>query len=155
VTILENGKETRSQSNNWRRKRLRAPPRVMPVGPILIVDDDLDDANLARRIVLKLFPESEVVVCGSARKAVEYLEAGSIPALMLLDLRMPEMDGFAFLEWLTSHGAHVRIPVVVLSGLHELEHLRRAYSLHARAFLVKPVTLESLRSVFLSLNFAV
>jgi len=127
----------------------------VPSGPVLIIDDELDDANLARRVVGKVFPHVEIVLAASARRAVEYLESGAIPFLILLDLKMPEMDGFAFLEWLRSTGGFARIPVVVISGLDELENLRRAYALHARAFLVKPVTLDSVRSVLMSLNFAV
>ncbi len=134
---------------------MQAPIPTSPNGPILIIDDELDDANLARHIVLKVCPGGEVAICNSAHKAVEYLETGAVPSMILLDLKMPEMDGFAFLEWLKTHESDARIPVVVLSGLNELEHLRRAYALHARAFLVKPITLESLRSVFMSLNFAV
>jgi len=139
----------------WRRHRLHGPPRIFLTGPILIIDDVLDDANLAKRAAMRAFPDAKTHVCGSARKAVEYLEEGATPSLILLDLRMPEMDGFAFLEWLKTDDTNASIPVVVVSGLPELEHLTRAYSLHARAFLVKPVTPESLRSVLVSLNFAV
>jgi CheY-like chemotaxis protein len=145
----------RLPAGDMRRRRLRAPVRIVPSGPILIVDDDLDDANLARRVVGKVFPKVEIVVAASGRRAVEYLESGAAPFLILLDLKMPEMDGFAFLEWLRSSDAFSRIQVVVISGLDELENLRRAYALHARAFLVKPITLDSVRSVLISLNFAV
>jgi len=138
-----------------RRHRLHGPPRIFLTGPLLIVDDVLDDANLARRATLRALPEAEVTVCGSARKAVAFLESGDVPSLILLDLRMPEMDGFAFLEWLKADNTYARIPVVVLSGLPELDCLTQAYALHARAFLVKPVTPESLRGVLASLNFAV
>jgi CheY-like chemotaxis protein len=134
---------------------LRAPTRLTPAGTFLIVDDDLDDAKLARRMVVNMLPDAKIVLCATAQEGLAYLESGGAPFLILLDLKMPEMDGFAFLEWLKTHPAYSSIPVVVLSGLHELQHLKRAYALHARAFLVKPITPESLRSVLLSLNFAV
>ncbi len=115
----------------------------------------MDDANLARRAAMKILPESVVTICVSAQNAVACLESGVRPTVVLLDLKMPEMDGFAFLEWAEIHEELSRIPVVVVSAFQELENLRSAYALHARAFLVKPITPESLRSVLLSLNFAV
>ena len=74
------------------------------------------------------------------------------PSAILLDLKMPEMDGFSVLEWLAGEPKFAHIPVIVLSGLAELTNLRRAYALRARAYLIKPVANDSLRDVFSSLN---
>lgn len=130
-------------------------------GLILIVDDNLDEAKLAERIVTTVYPGRPVRIVHSGKELSAYLKAEGayadrtrypFPAAILLDLKMPEMDGFGVLEWLRSERDFANIPVIVLSGFSELSNLRRAYSLRARAYLIKPVAEESLRSVLSSLN---
>jgi CheY-like chemotaxis protein len=143
------------------RKHSRSQRRFSFSGPALIVDDILDDANLAKRVLARLHPDLPILVFTTAREAVAHLEKslaegvpGSAASLILLDLKMPEMDGFAFLEWVKLQPEHADIPIIVLTAHDDLAHLRRAYGLHARAFLLKPVNLDSLRSVLTSLNLA-
>jgi len=66
-------------------------------------------------------------------------EAFPYPSLIMLDLRMPAMDGFEVMAWLKSHSLHAAIPVIVLSAFDQQQNIRRAYQLGARTFLSKPV----------------
>jgi len=133
-------------------------------GPILIVDDDSDDANLTKRTIDLLRPDVPVQIIGSGKSLVAFLEGESaysdpithpLPSVILLDLIMPEMDGFAVLEWIGRQPKFATIPVIVLTAYPDLPHLNRAYALSARAFLVKPINLPSFRDTLASLNLTV
>ncbi|MEO5568642.1 MAG: response regulator [Gemmatimonadaceae bacterium] len=91
--------------------------------PVLIVDDDPDARALVRRLLEQqgLTP----VEAGNGREALERV-AERVPSLILLDLMMPEMDGFAFLHALRERPGGENIPVIVLSALElTAEHRRR------------------------------
>jgi CheY-like chemotaxis protein len=144
-----------------RRTHSRKKPWNKAEGPILIVDDDLDDARLTKRSIQTFRPDSEVRICGSGRHFLAYLEGTGeysdrnvhpLPSLVLLDLRMPEMDGFAVLEWVKAQPKYANIPIVVLSALEDSHVLKRAYSLSARSYLFKPINVEAFHNVLTSLN---
>jgi CheY-like chemotaxis protein len=131
---------------------------------ILIIDDDPDDANLIRRAVSGLHPKALVQTVTSGLELKAYLngqaryaerEAFPYPALILLDLRMPEMDGFEVMEWLKSQPAHAAIPVIVISAFDRQPNIRKAYQLGARTFLSKPVHPEKIRDAIRALMLPV
>jgi CheY-like chemotaxis protein len=126
----------------------------------------VDDAKLVKRAIEKLRPEvpPTVQICSSGKEFIAYLEgtgkfsereAEPLPSILLLDLKMPEMDGFAVLEWIKAQPKFSHIPVVILSGFEDVSHLRRAYSLNAKSYLAKPVNMESFRDILSSLNVAI
>lgn len=134
------------------------------MGPVLIVDDDLDAAKLTKRAIEALRPIFPVRMVHSGKDVLAYLEnkgsyldpsANPVPSVVLLDLKMPEMDGFEVLKWVKSEPKHAYIPVVVVSALEDVNYLKRAYSLQASSYLFKPISVESVRSVVLSLNIAI
>jgi len=117
-------------------------------GTILIVDDDPDYTRLAQLLLARICPRFSSVAMHSGRELISYLEgeAGltdrsklSYPILLLLDVRMPGMNGFDVLCWLRDHPPWQRIPVVVLTSCGEIELAQRAYALGARSFLTKPL----------------
>lgn len=121
---------------------------------IIIVDDDPDDANLIKRAVLGLHPKPSVQTVTSGKDLTDYLdgagryadrEAFPYPGLILLNLRMPGMNGFEVMEWLKSQPLHVAIPVIVVSSFDRQQKIRRSYQLGARTFLSKPVHPETIR----------
>ncbi|HEX3718744.1 MAG TPA: response regulator [Verrucomicrobiae bacterium] len=133
-------------------------------GPILIVDDNPDDAKLAQRAFERLNPQFPINFVCSGRDLLNYLEgvktssgaaASTIPSVILLDLKMPEMDGFAILEWMAKRPQFAGIPVIILSTFDDLLHIKQAYSLGARSYLLKPITGDALRDALSSLNIAV
>ena len=117
-------------------------------GTVLVVDDDLDDAGLARRTIGKLFPQLGTRAVHSGEELISYLQGKNgfsdrtefpYPVLLLLDLKMSGLDGFDVLLWLRDHPPHNFIPVIVLTGTGEMELAKRAYALGARSFLTKPL----------------
>jgi CheY-like chemotaxis protein len=127
---------------------------------ILIVDDSSDDAMLIKRAVLSLRPKSPVETVSSGKELTAYLEgqgryadrqAFPYPGLILLDLRMPEMNGFELLGWLKNEPRHAAIPVIVISAFDRQRDIRKSYQLGARTFLRKPVKAETIRDAIRAL----
>jgi signal transduction histidine kinase/DNA-binding response OmpR family regulator len=87
---------------------------VAGAGPVLLVEDDEAARERTRRVLDRLgFAAAEA---GNGLEALRWLEANGPPSLILLDLMMPEMDGFAFLEAIQGHPAVDQVPVVVLTA---------------------------------------
>jgi len=83
-------------------------------GPVLLVEDDQAARDATRRMLYKLgFKAAEAA---NGRDALKWLEDNGEPALILLDLMMPEMDGFAFLDAIRDRPALKAVPVVVLTA---------------------------------------
>lgn len=136
-------------------------PRSMDVKPrasvtIVMADDDPDDCKLARdafdeaRLSNRLlFVKDGVELLELLRREGAYAsEAGEpLPALILLDLNMPRMDGRETLEQIKADPALRHIPVVVLTTSRAEEDVMRSYRLGANSYIVKPVTFESLVEV--------
>lgn len=110
---------------------------------ILVVEDDID---IREAIALLLADEGYEVACvGDGSEALSYLHEGHTPALILLDIMMPGMDGYAFREAQQMEPELARIPVVVLSASSNLA--QRARTLGAAAAIEKPVQVEQLVKV--------
>src|SRR5215813_10024346 len=106
---------------------------------VLIVDDDADIREL-----MKIFLETDgyrVSVAADGYEAFEQLRTNGRPALILLDLMMPRMDGEQFLKQLHS-SRFAKTPVVIMSG-HNAAH-KKAEELEAVCCLMKPVELDEL-----------
>ena len=103
---------------------------------LLVVEDE---ENLAAGLKLNFELEGyEVSAFGDAREALAWLEAGHVPAVVLLDLMMPGMNGWQFLAALDERPALGRLPVIVLTGARESDGLQ------VSALLKKPVDLDVL-----------
>lgn len=120
---------------------------------ILIVEDDPYDSQLIVRAMKKARIINPVQTVGNGEEAVSYLQGASpydnreqhpLPTLILLDLKMPLMDGFEFLAWLRSHTKLRNLPVVVLTSSNQTPDIERAYELGANSYLVKPVKSDAL-----------
>ncbi len=117
------------------------------------MEDDPNDVLLIERAFRKAGLPRPVSV-RDGEQAVAYLsgegeyadrERHPLPSLLLLDLKMPRMDGFEVLRWLRSHpGGLRRLPAVVLTGSGEAADIDRAYELGANSYLVKPPVFASL-----------
>jgi len=75
-----------------------------------------------------------------------------LPSLVMLDLKMPVMDGFETLQWIRTKSAKPNQPVVVLTCSDETKDLKRAYALGANSFLMKPINVEDLLLMMKSLE---
>lgn len=126
-------------------------------GPVVIVDDDPCDASLSQMVIRELDPKFPVQILSSGEDLLAYLQGNDpygdhtqypMPCLVLLDLKMPGMDGFEVLEWLQGHPEHANIPIVVLSGfVGMVEQVTRAYGQGAHAFLTKPIQVGDIQNV--------
>jgi CheY-like chemotaxis protein len=114
--------------------------------PILLLEDSPDDVALLRRALNHARIGSPLQVVASVPDAIAYLQGtGSfaereefpLPELILADLKLPEMDGFAFLEWKREQPEFKEILTVVVSGDDDPLRVRRACALGASAFLHK------------------
>lgn len=84
-------------------------------GPILIVDDDEQARELYSQLVAEVFPGNPIIQAEDGAVALKYI-AEKTPVLVILDLQMPNVDGFTVLDHLRAQAATRRVPVVVMSG---------------------------------------
>lgn len=118
-------------------------------GTILLVDDNEFDTELALLALDCLGAAESTLPVSGGEEALRYLDAQvsaglPLPALMLLDLKMPRMDGHEVLRAVQRRPEFGQIPVVVFSGSGEPQDVRRSLELGAKAHFVKPVTLDRL-----------
>lgn len=114
---------------------------------VLLVEDNPDHALLAKLGISRLDEVREVRVAGDGVQALELLEAGPPPDLVLLDLKLPRLDGFAVLERLRAHPSLRGVPVVVLSTSPAEVDRARSVALGASAYLRKPLDPGALRTL--------
>jgi len=128
---------------------------------ILLVEDDPNDVLLVQRASRKADLVSPLQVVGDGEAAVAYLaghgpyadrERYPLPALILLDLRLPRKSGFEVLEWLRQQPGLKRLPVVVLTSSRDSPDVNRAYELGVNSYLVKPVRFEELLALMQALH---
>lgn len=124
----------------------RLADRRLDVRPILLVEDNEDDVLLTRRAFLKAGVRNEVVVTHDGREALDALEEGrfreALPSLVLLDLKLPHMDGTEVLRRLRTDPRTRILRVVVLSSSREARDIRRCAELGANSFIRKPVDFD-------------
>jgi two-component system response regulator len=117
---------------------------------ILLVEDDASDEKLTLRAFRKLDVSSEFVVAHDGAEALEYLEgtgryAGSpkpLPAMVLLDLKLPRVDGLEVLRRIRANPRTRNLPVAILTGSNEGEDRARSFSFGATAYVRKPVDFD-------------
>jgi CheY-like chemotaxis protein len=114
---------------------------------ILMVEDDPRDVELSLTALEQHRLANEVVVVGDGEEALDYLyrrgkftaRASGNPAAVLLDLKLPKVDGLEVLQQIRSDEALKMIPVVVLTSSREERDLVASYQLGVNAYVVKPV----------------
>jgi CheY-like chemotaxis protein len=117
------------------------------VGRILMVEDDPKDVELTLTALEDYNLANEVVVTHDGEEALDYLygrgkytaRPADLPAVMLLDLKLPKVDGLEVLRQVKSDDRLKFIPVVVLTSSHEEKDLISSYKLGVNAYVVKPV----------------
>ena len=115
---------------------------------ILLIEDNPDDQDLTLRALRKNQIKSRVVVVSDGAEALDYLfargahadrDVESDPNLVLLDLKLPKVDGLEVLEKLRQHERTRHLPVVVLTSSSQQSDICSAYNLGANSFIRKPV----------------
>lgn len=112
---------------------------------VLLVDDQLDILDSLRLYLRSALPGVDVVVAPSAREALEVLEGRQVD-LVITDLRMPEVDGFEFIQRL--RGAEPDLPVFLMTAYAQTELAKQALASRAfQEFVAKPIDTERLVSL--------
>ena len=118
---------------------------------VLHVEDDADHADLVERCFSRHRPESRIVRVPDGEAALEYLKKNDStaprPFLILLDLRLPKVDGIDVLRAVKANPSLAAIPVVVLTTSDSESDVSRAYEHHANSYLVKPHDFRRLDSM--------
>ena len=117
------------------------------IGRILLAEDDPRDVELTLTALGEYNLANEVVVVNDGEQALDYLRyrgehserPGGDPAVVLLDLKMPKVDGFEVLRTIKGDERLRLIPVVVLTSSREEQDLVESYRLNVNAYVVKPV----------------
>ena len=117
------------------------------IGRILLVEDDPKDTELTMTALEEYNLSNEVVVATDGEEALDYLyhrgkfqrRSGDNPAVMLLDLKLPKIDGFEVLQRVKADEKLKMIPVVVLTSSREERDMVASYTLGVNAYVVKPV----------------
>jgi len=119
--------------------------------PILLVEDNPIDLDLTLRALAKRKLKNPVEVARDGEEALAWLprwESGEpVPIVILLDLKLPRIDGLEVLRQLREHSIGKTIPVVVLTSSNEDKDIQTAYTLHANSYIVKPVNFDKFMEV--------
>ncbi len=115
---------------------------------ILIVEDDEGHATLIQMNLRDAGIDNEIVHVLNGRAALDFVQAAQQakhiqPLLILLDLNLPEIDGFGVLAQLKSDANTRRIPVIILTSTDDKREIARCYELGANIFLRKPIEYAS------------
>ena len=113
---------------------------------ILLVDDNEDDVLMAKKAFSQLSFPHKLETVMSAQSALDYLQCRGkyadrkaiLPDMLLLDINMPMMDGFALLKILKADQNLKKIPIIMLTTSSAKEDILRSYEYGAASFLVKP-----------------
>ena len=115
---------------------------------ILLIEDNLSDIELTRRAFEKGHIGNRLVVTEDGQEALNYLfgtgaqageEAPPLPAVVLLDLKLPKMDGQEVLRRIRTNERTKRLPVVILTSSNEDCDLAECYDMGANSYIRKPV----------------
>jgi len=118
---------------------------------ILLVEDNADDELLTLRALKKNNIRNEVVVARDGSEALDYLfgtgihagrDLSVMPQIILLDLKLPKVDGFEVLDRVRSSESTKLLPVVILTTSNEDQDRIRGYGLGANSFVRKPVEFD-------------
>jgi CheY-like chemotaxis protein len=118
------------------------------IPPLLLVDDEEDDAFLFRLAAQEAGISRPILTAHSGEAALDLLAAeGVSPALIVLDIKMPGIDGLEVLRRLRADPAHKELPVVMLSGSDLESDREESMRLGCKLFLMKPDSLKGYAEV--------
>lgn len=111
---------------------------------ILLVEDSTDDAELTIRAITSNKITNRIQLVKDGVEAMEFLASGQpLPRLILLDLKLPRMNGLEVLKAIRDDPRTRVLPVVILTSSREEPDVARAYQLGVNSYIVKPVEFEA------------
>ncbi|MCE9644921.1 MAG: response regulator [Chloroflexi bacterium] len=115
---------------------------------ILLVEDNPSDIGLTQRAFARSHIANEMIVVEDGQEALDYLfcsekyadrDQNELPALVLLDLKLPRVGGLEVLRQIRAEERTCRLPVVILTTSQEEQDVAQGYDLHANSYVRKPV----------------
>ena len=129
------------------------PSLATPIPCLLLVEDQDDDVFFFRRALTQAAVVVRLAVARDGSEAIDYLDgrppftdriSAPLPSLVLLDLKMPRMNGFDVLNWLRARPEFSKLPVIVFSTSDLPSDIERAMELGANDYRVKPNDFDDL-----------
>jgi CheY-like chemotaxis protein len=129
-------------------------------GQILLVDDSADDVELAISVLSGCWPVDHIVVAQDGAEAGDYLyrrgayagRGPEQPVLILLDVKMPKVDGLELLRVVKGDAQLKSIPVVMLTSSREERDIRDSYGLGSNGYVVKPMVYAEFQNTIKNLS---
>lgn len=122
--------------------------------PILLVEDNPVDAELTLRALRKHRVSNPIVVTRDGEEALDYVHRrgrfgteAPVPGLILLDIRLPKVDGIEVLREIKGHPVYRTVPVVMLTTSQEEVDVRTCYELGVNSYILKPVDFDKFLEV--------
>jgi CheY-like chemotaxis protein len=129
---------------------------------ILLIEDNEDHAELMRRSLSHHRVANKIIHISDGQKAMDYLfrsngfadpQTSPRPHLVILDLRLPRIDGLSLLKAMKEDPELHQIPVVVVTSSDREADIARAYDYHANSYLVKPIDFQKFQTMMNELGF--
>lgn len=129
-------------------------PRLHPLTrPILLIEDNPMDVDLARQAFRDEQIQNPVAVCRDGEEALQYIDAHpspadlEVPLIAMLDLRLPKIDGFDVLRHARAHPTWKQVPFIAFTTSRHADDVTRAYELGVNSYIVKPVDFTSFAEI--------
>ena len=123
-------------------------------GPIIIIEDDVDDQDILAEIFKELNYKNKLIFFGDSVKALEYLtDTDNEPFLVLSDINMPKLNGMELREKIHNN-EELRlksIPYLFFTTSAEQEHVIDAYSRSIQGFFIKPTSYDKLKKIIVTI----
>lgn len=125
-------------------------------GPIILVEDNESDAEVARRAIKRSSPTRTLVVIGDGLSAAEMLLGTEgqppcpRPRLIMIDINLPGLDGIELLTRIRIHPDLRSVAVVIVSSSSEDRDIRKAYDRGCNSYVTKPIDIRALQSLYAS-----
>ena len=123
---------------------------------ILIVEDEESDVIFLKRALAKIGVPNPIRSVTNGEEAIAYLQgtgefsdrkANPFPRVIITDLKMPQMGGLQFLEWIQAHPSFRVVPTIVFTSSTSQADVNQAFKLGAAAYFVKPVEFKDLERI--------
>ncbi len=132
-----------------------------PSAQILLVEDNRDDEELMLLTLAETHITNAIMVVRDGAEALDYLfetgpytgQALTLPHLILLDVKLPKINGMEVLERIKTHDRTRRIPVVMLTSSQETLDVNRSYELGVNSYIVKPVDFDQFKETIRYLGY--